>query len=151
MTVEIQGEAIVGGIEILAPPQKVFDALIDPAQLADWWGSEDTYRTSNWQVDARPGGSWSCDARGKDGQLSRVGGEYLVVDPPRRLSYTWKPSWAPGEDTQVHYTLEAIPGGTRVSFRHEGFRTAQSREAHSMGWKRVVGWLQSYLEKGGSK
>ncbi len=151
MTVEIQGESIVGEIEIAVPPQKVFDALVDPAQLAEWWGSADTYRTSNWQLDVRPGGEWSCQAEGATGTISSVSGKYLVVDPPRRLSYTWNPSWAPGEHSQVHYTLEPVASGTRVLFRHEGFTSAPSRVAHTEGWKRVVAWLQNYLETGDSQ
>ncbi|SPE33712.1 Activator of Hsp90 ATPase 1 family protein [Candidatus Sulfopaludibacter sp. SbA3] len=147
MTVEIQGEAIAGEIEIEAPPEKVFDALVDPAQLTEWWGSADTYRTFNWQVDVRPGGAWRCEAQGPTGPVSTVGGRYLVVDRPNRLSYTWNPSWAPGEESQVHYTLEAAGSGTRVSFKHEGFITATSREAHSMGWKRVAGWLQEHFQR----
>jgi uncharacterized protein YndB with AHSA1/START domain len=151
MTVEIQGEAVVGEIEIAATPQKVFDALVDPAQLAEWWGSPDTYRTFAWQVDLRSGGAWSCNAQGPTGPVSTVSGRYLLVEPPHRLSYTWNPSWEPAEESQIHYTLEAIPSGTRVSFRHEGFHTAKSREGHSMGWMRVVGWLQNHLEKGESR
>jgi uncharacterized protein YndB with AHSA1/START domain len=147
MSVEIKGEAIVGEIEILAPPEKVFDALVDPDELVQWWGSGDTYRTSDWKVDVRPGGSWSCQAKGSTGQVSTVGGTYLVVDRPHRLSYTWMPSWAQGEESQVHYTLAAIPSGTLVQFRHEGFKSDQSRQAHTQGWTRVIGWLQSYLQK----
>jgi len=147
MSIEIKGEAITGEIEILAPLEKVFDALVDPEQLVQWWGSADTYRTSGWNVDVRPGGAWSCNAQGATGSVSTVGGRYLVVDRPHRLSYTWMPSWAPGEESQVHYTLEAIPAGTRVSFRHEGFQTDQSRQAHTQGWTRVIDWLQSYLQK----
>jgi uncharacterized protein YndB with AHSA1/START domain len=147
MTVEIQGESIVGEIEIEAPPEKVFDALVDPAQLTEWWGSPDTYRTANWRMDVRPGGSWSCDAQGPSGTISKVGGRYLVVDRPHKLSYTWNPSWSPGEETQVHYVLEGIPSGTRVTFRHEGFTSAKSRQAHTEGWTRVAGWLQQYLQR----
>jgi uncharacterized protein YndB with AHSA1/START domain len=146
MSVEIKGEAITGEIEILAPPEKVFDALVDPNELVQWWGSADTYRTSDWKIDLRPGGSWSCHAQGAAGPVSAVGGTYLVVDRPYRLSYTWMPSWAPGEESQVHYTLAAIPSGTLVNFRHEGFKSDQSRQAHTQGWTRVIVWLQSYLQ-----
>jgi uncharacterized protein YndB with AHSA1/START domain len=148
MRVEIQGEAIAGEIEIEVSPEQVFDAFTDPAQLAAWWGSADTYRTCNWQVDVRPGGAWSCNAQNAaGGEPATVGGRYLVVDRPRRLSYTWNPSWAPGEETQVHLEFEAIASGTRVSFLHEGFTSGKSREGHTMGWKRVMGWLQLHCER----
>lgn len=148
MKVEIQGEAIAGEIQIDASPDKVFDAFIDPAQLTEWWGSADTYRTSNWKVDLRPGGEWSCSAQGvTGGPQSTVSGRYLVVDRPRKLSYTWNPSWAPGEETRVHLTFEAIDSGTRVLFLHEGFTSAQSREAHTTGWTRVLGWVQLHCQR----
>ena len=37
--VRILDENIVGEIEVAAPPERVFAALIDPAKLAAWWGS----------------------------------------------------------------------------------------------------------------
>jgi uncharacterized protein YndB with AHSA1/START domain len=33
-------DAIVSEIEIAAPPERVFNALIDPAQLMQWWHSD---------------------------------------------------------------------------------------------------------------
>ena len=147
MRIGIEGEAIAGEIEIEAPPHKVFEALTDPAQLAEWWGSPDTYRTFNWKLDLRPGGAWGCEARSMDGPLSTVTGKYLVVDPPRQLSYTWNPSWQPGEESQVHYQLQATASGTLVRFRHEGFQTAKSREGHTAGWTRVAGWLQNHCQR----
>ncbi|HWC98702.1 MAG TPA: SRPBCC domain-containing protein [Candidatus Sulfopaludibacter sp.] len=147
MSVEIKGDGIVGEIEIAAAPEKVFDALTDPEQLAQWWGSADTYRTSNWKLDLRPGGEWSCDAKGSAGPSTAVAGRYVVVDRPHHLSYTWRPSWAPGEESQVTYTFEPIGTGTRVLFRHDGFLSDQSRQGHSQGWARVTGWLQGHFQQ----
>lgn len=47
---------IHASIEIEAPPDVVWDALTEPAQLMSWWGSSELYRTFDWQVDLRPGG-----------------------------------------------------------------------------------------------
>ena len=33
-------DAIVAEIEVAAPPERVFAALIDPKQLMQWWGGE---------------------------------------------------------------------------------------------------------------
>jgi uncharacterized protein YndB with AHSA1/START domain len=57
MKVGIAGDAIVSEIEIAAPPDAVLEALVDPRQLGQWWGSEDSYRTSNWKIDLRIGGT----------------------------------------------------------------------------------------------
>ena len=63
-------------IEIEATPARVFRALTDPTELAAFWGSDDMYRTSDWKIDLRPGGSWSAVARGADGSGMTVDGEY---------------------------------------------------------------------------
>src|SRR5262249_52863863 len=59
---EIVGEAIHAEVEIAAPPEKVFQALTDPAQLQAWWGSQEKYKTANWEMDLKPGGRWRCFA-----------------------------------------------------------------------------------------
>ena len=146
MNVECKGTTITGDIEIEAPPEAVFGALTDPSQLAAWWGSEDTYRTYDWQLDVRPGGSWSCQARDITGGTGAVHGTYLEVDPPHKLVYTWNPSWDPGPETRVEFRLERIASGTRLRLVHSGFEgRAQSQQGHSEGWQRVLGWLNAHL------
>ena len=44
-TVRIVDENIVGEVEVAAPPERVYAALTDPAELAAWWGSDEGYRT----------------------------------------------------------------------------------------------------------
>jgi uncharacterized protein YndB with AHSA1/START domain len=131
-------------VDIAAPPEEVFAALTEPAQLAAWWGGEQ-YRTHDWQLDLRPGGRWSCCATGPGGG-STVGGQILALEPPHLLAYTWNPSWAPGLSTVVRYTLGATPaGGTHLELLHEGFagRSDACRD-HEAGWCRVLGWLAEH-------
>ena len=72
---------------------------------------------------------------------SEVRGEYLAIEPPRLLEYTWEPSWEQYRQTIIRCTLEAIPGGTRVSVVHRGFTAGESATGHAEGWTRVLGWL----------
>ncbi len=146
MTVEIQGLTIVAEIEIEAAPETVFDAFTDPGQLASWWGSAETYRTSNWQIDLRAGGKWSCEARNAEGAMT-VHGVYLEVDPPRKVAYTWNPAWDPGPETEIHITLEPRGSGTLVRLVHSGFEGREkSQQGHAQGWSRVLGWLQQHIQ-----
>jgi uncharacterized protein YndB with AHSA1/START domain len=48
-------------------------------------------------------------------------GEFLEVDPPRKLAHSWHVVGAPGAPTTVTYLLEPLAGGTRVTLRHSGF------------------------------
>ena len=145
MKIACAGATIVGDIEIAAPPEVVFDALVTPDDLAAWWGAEGMYRTHDWKIDLRPGGEWSCLATSATGAGMTVHGTYLEVDRPRALAYTWMPSWETMPATTVRYTLTAIPGGTRVDVLHAGFEGyAKSQEGHVAGWGRVLEWLSAY-------
>ena len=75
-----------------------------------------------------------------------VEGEYLEVDPPRKVVFTWEPDWDAGERSTVTYRLAAVSGGTRVTIRHDGFQgRPESCENHSVGWQSILGWLSRFV------
>jgi uncharacterized protein YndB with AHSA1/START domain len=153
---------INGEIFVAAPPARVFEAITDPAQVPRWWGAQNLYRITEWKADLRVGGKWSSEGVGVDGRTFRVEGEYLEVDPPRLLVHTWSANWTGGLQTVVRWELEpqSVHGlhptgpkragtGTLLKIRHEGFAAMPATAAdHAEGWKRVMGWLAAYLEKG---
>lgn len=140
---DFQQGIILASIEIEAPPAVVWDALTQPSQLAAWWGSPDTYRTFDWEVDLRPGGKWSSKSERLDGtQQGFVHGEYLQVERPHLLVFTWLASWDGFAETHIRVELTATATGTRVKVRHSGFaERVESGAGHAEGWKRVLGWL----------
>jgi uncharacterized protein YndB with AHSA1/START domain len=155
-------DTVIGEIFIAAPPERVFQALTDPAQMPKWWGQPGLYRVTEWKGDVRPGGKWSSVGVGADGTAFRVDGEYLEVDPPRRLVHTWTPSYGGPSKTVVRWELEPrsvhglqhsgpqkVGTGTLVKMRHEGFAgNSESACRHAEGWKRVLGWMLAFVEEG---
>lgn len=153
---------VLAEVFIAASPERVFQAITDPAQLSKWWGQSDLYRITGRSADLRVGGKWWCEGEGVDGTKFSVQGEYLDFDPPRRLVHTWIASYMGALRTVVHWDLEPQPvhglhpsgpkkagTGTMVRLRHEGFAgAAQAAVSHGEGWKRVFGWLTPYLERG---
>jgi uncharacterized protein YndB with AHSA1/START domain len=153
---------ITGEIFIAAPPARVFQAITDPAQLPRWWGAHDLYTITEWKADIRVGGKWSSDGVGVDGTKFHIDGEYLEVDPPHLLVHTWIANWTGSIKTIVRWELEAqsvhhlhtkgperAGTGTLLRIRHEGFAVSPAAAAsHTEGWKRVMGWLLAYVEKG---
>jgi len=145
----VDGGVIKAEIEIAATVERVFQSLTSAAELAAWWGADGMYRTTDWTIDLRPGGKWSTVAVAPDGSRSTVGGEYLEVDPPRRLVHTWRPSWDDFAETTVRYDLEPTATGTRVLVTHTGFGDrAVAAAGTGEGWKRVLEWLGEFIEKG---
>jgi uncharacterized protein YndB with AHSA1/START domain len=143
---DVTSGTLLATVEIAATPERVFRALTTPDELVRWWGSDELYRTKEWTCDLRVGGAWRAQGEGADGRPFTVSGEYLDVDPPRKLVQTWKPDWDGGHVTTITYVLEPVDGGTRVTVRHEGFAgRAESCRAHGAGWQRVLGWLLGHL------
>jgi len=150
MAISHDQDAIQAEIHIAAPPERVFQALTDPRQLLQWWGQKGMYHPTDWKGDVRPGGQWRCDgASDADGSSYKVSGEYVEIDPPHVVSYTWTASWSGPLKTLVRWELEAASGGTLVRLRHSGFATAPAAvQGHYQGWQRVIEWMQAFVEKG---
>jgi uncharacterized protein YndB with AHSA1/START domain len=113
-------DAIVGEVEIAAPPKQVFRALTDPAQLIRWWG-DDICKTSVWEMDARRGGKWRFEASDPSGKIVVNGvsafaayGEITEFDPPRLRAYTWLGNWHdhPERPSTARWELSATKTGT---------------------------------------
>jgi uncharacterized protein YndB with AHSA1/START domain len=161
-TITPNQDTVLAEIFIAAPPERVFQAISEPEQLSRWWGQNGLYRITERSADIRLGGKWFCSGKGADGKEFSVEGEYLEVDPPRRLVHTWTASYTGTLKTVVYWDLEPQPihglhpsgprkagTGTLVKLRHEGFASApQAAGSYGDGWKRVFGWLAVYLENG---
>src|SRR5215472_3300327 len=93
MTVSSDQDALVSEIHIAAEPEQVFQALIDPAQVPQWWGQKGAYLCETYEADLRVGGDWRMTGVGRDGRPFEIKGKFLKVDAPRRLSYTWIATW----------------------------------------------------------
>ena len=144
----VDGGVVKAEIEIEAPPERVFHSLTDPGELAAWWGSDDMYRTHDWQIDLREAGRWSVQTRATDGTQMSVHGTYIEIDPPRRLVYTWCPSWDDFAETTIEVDLQPTTGGTRVVVTHTGFGDrATAAEGTGEGWKRVLEWLGEHVSR----
>jgi uncharacterized protein YndB with AHSA1/START domain len=101
MRVTPDQDELISELHIAAPPERVFRALIDPQQVLQWWGQAGMYRCTEFHGDVRPGGKWRSVGTGGPSDKFEVVGEYLEVDPPRLLVYTWMASWTGDVKTTV--------------------------------------------------
>ncbi|MDB4955085.1 MAG: hypothetical protein JWO36_2654 [Myxococcales bacterium] len=146
---DLAAGTILATVEIATTAERVFQAITDPRELMTWWGSPDAYRAHAWESDLRVGGRWRAEGKSVDGKPYAVWGEFLEIIRPRKLVHTWLHDWdAPhATPTKVTYTLDDVPGGTRLTVRHEGFMgRPESCDGHSKGWEGVLGWLGSHLD-----
>ncbi len=141
-------DAIVNEIQIAAPPEHVFQALVDPTQVVQWWGQAGVYRCTKFHADLGAGGEWRSAGVDGDGRGFEVSGEYLEIQPPRLLVYTWVASWTGSVKTTVRWELEPTKHGTLVRIRHSGLAAHPEVAQSYRGWPRMLGWLQAFLESG---
>ena len=106
---------ILASVEIAAPPERVFS-------------------TTEWRGDIRVGGRWRSAGIAR-GEAYAIEGEFLEIDPPRKLVITWQRMGAQEAPTTVDYALERIDGGTRITVRHWGFLSAEMCSNVAAGWK----------------
>jgi uncharacterized protein YndB with AHSA1/START domain len=141
-------DVIVSEIQIAATPEQVFRALVDPSEVVKWWGQIGVYRCTDFEADLRVGGRWRSRGEGPNGSPFEVHGEILEIDSPRLLMYSWISSWTGEARTAVRWELEPKNNGTLVTLRHSGFANHPELAQNYRGWPRMLGWLQSLLEKG---
>jgi uncharacterized protein YndB with AHSA1/START domain len=154
-TIDTTQDAIVGEVEIAAPPDRVFQALTDPKQLLQWWTSGEC-PVKLWKFDARPGGKWTFQTEDSHGKLTinsvsqfQAEGEILEYDPPRRLAYTWIANWHADRAvrTVVRWELTPAGKGTRVKVTHSGLASEPvARKDYSGGWPGVLEQLKKHVE-----
>ncbi len=87
------------------------------------------------ELDVRHGGRYRIEFDAGDGAAVTLTGEYLEIELPRRLVFTW--SWAlawPDEpESLVTVELSPAPGGTEVSVTHAGY--GEDGDAYRSGWE----------------
>lgn len=115
-------------IAIAASPETVWEFLVDPEKATRWMGQSASF-------DPRPGGEYRVEVI--PGEIAR--GEFVELDPPRRLVYTW--GWDPGSKSSVPpgsttVEIELVPDGdgTTLRFAHRGLPGADAAQSHAHGW-----------------
>ena len=138
---------------IAATPETVFALWVDPAQLIRWW-APDGFVASVDALETMPGGRWRVILRGPDGAGPSMSGVYRVVEPPRRLAFSW--AWdgengARGHESEVSVNFDAVPGGTRLVLVHQGFEGQPARNRHNNGWTSALNNLTAIASKAAGK
>jgi uncharacterized protein YndB with AHSA1/START domain len=118
-------------VRVDASPETIFDFFTDPAKAVRWMGEQAT-------LDPRPGGIYKV--RMND-QYEAIG-EFVEVDPPHRVVFTWGwrddlESMPPGSTT---VEIALIPDGdaTLVRLVHRDIPTPESAESHRGGWNQFL-------------
>jgi len=117
---------------IAASPETVWRFWTEPERLSQWWGA-------SAEIEPEPGGRFRVVMA--DGPV--MIGEFVEVEPPHRLSFSF--GWdgnppgalSPGSSL-VEVELTASDGDTVVTLRHSNV-PATHVEDHTRGWAYFIG------------
>jgi uncharacterized protein YndB with AHSA1/START domain len=122
-------------LAIDASPETVWEFLVDPEKLMRWKGI-------NVDLDPQPGGIFRCEVI--PGHIAR--GEYVELDRPNRLVFTW--GWdgnegvPPGSST-IEIELTTDGEGTSLRFVHKDLPNAEAIASHAHGWDHYLPRLET--------
>jgi uncharacterized protein YndB with AHSA1/START domain len=138
-------ESVLVRRRVLAiPRERVFAAWLDPESLAQWMRPRDG-STATVELDARVGGKFRI-VMNHGGAGTEHSGEYLVIDPPSRLSFTWSSVNTEFRPTVVTVEFRVHGQGTELILTHRGLPSSKI-DAHRNGWAQILQKLDEALER----
>jgi uncharacterized protein YndB with AHSA1/START domain len=117
-------------VRVAATADHLFDYFTDPAKMVQWMGTAAT-------LDPRPGGVCRINPSGHAAML----GEFVEVDRPRRVVFTW--GWeatlfkTPPQSTLVEVSLTPDGDETVVRLAHRRLRP-DAVALHRAGWQHYL-------------
>ncbi len=141
MTAGDETELVVKRL-IPAPRERVFAAWLDASSLARWM-CPDPATSAQATVDARVGGTFRIVMH-KPADAVEHTGEYLAIDPPSRLQFTWISVNTGGRPSLVTVEFHERGGGTEVVLTHRRL-PPDNVDGHRRGWTDIVRKLGEHL------
>jgi len=134
-----------------APARRVFEAWTDPAKVRIWLAaSEPTGDVLRIELKVKVGAPFLFVVRSRERNHSYAG-EYLEVDRPRRLVFTWVAAAVSKETTRVSVEMSpavTVAGGTDVWLTHE--RVVPAETAHvEAKWSSILDAIGVLLQRNG--
>jgi uncharacterized protein YndB with AHSA1/START domain len=117
-------------VRVRASPETVFEFFTDPRKMVQWMGTSAT-------LDPRPGGVCRINPSGHAAML----GEFVEVEAPRRVVFTW--GWeeallkTPPQSTLVEVSLTPDGADTVVRLSHRRLRP-ETVALHRAGWQHYL-------------
>jgi uncharacterized protein YndB with AHSA1/START domain len=128
-----------------APAARVFEAWTSAEVLRRWWHAEHEWETPVAEVDVRVGGAIRLVMRNPvDGSEYGGHGQFTLIEPPRRLAFTW--AWDREPRIRQLVEVELIDHGRRttVVMTHTAIPEAETGEYRD-GWEKSFDNLERAL------
>jgi uncharacterized protein YndB with AHSA1/START domain len=136
MTTDPVGETVLVVRRLIpVPREQVFAAWLDPVSLMQWMCPGDV-GSATAEVDPRVGGRFRIVMHHGRGGAEHAG-EYLVIDRPSLLSFTWISEATDGVPTIVTVEFLERDGATELVLTHRRLPPGKIDD-HRKGWTDIV-------------
>jgi uncharacterized protein YndB with AHSA1/START domain len=130
---------------IRATAQQLFEAWTQPEHLIKWWGPRPVICVDA-QIDLRPGGTYRIANQLPDGTVLWISGEFEIIEPNRKLVYSWRAGAETSGVERVTVQFEQRGNSTEVIVIHERIPDRTTRDRHQDGWDGCLTGLAAYFE-----
>ena len=131
---------------LAALPEDVFRMLTDQGELVTWWGPHG-FTTVAVELSLTQGGPYRLRMTPPDDVAFHLSGEFLEIDPPWHLVFTfrWEEPAPDDRETVVDLSLGSTGKGTRLVLSQGPFLTKERLALHRNGWTESFEKLQAVL------
>jgi len=136
------------------PRELVFEAWLSKDHLLRWMGPTEDIKPGFIEVDPQKEGKYrfGFDEKGSPDERHYVHGEYLTIEHPEKLVFTW--IWEPplpeaGVVSIVTVEFFEIESGTEMILTHQKFMDEKSCEKHRAGWIGTLDKMENHLKNVG--
>jgi len=143
MTSEAESPVVISE-HYTAPPERVFDAFLDASIARHFLFATAAGEMMVAEIDPRVGGRFTFIERRPGGEVRHTG-EYLEIDRPRRLAFTFGVPQFDPRMTIVTIEITAEDGGSALTLTSEGV-PEEYVERNREGWRRILGGLKPAYE-----
>ncbi|GBF41546.1 hypothetical protein LPTSP2_08230 [Leptospira ellinghausenii] len=135
--------------EINADLNRIFQAWLNADHLSRWFLSGENISIESVFIDPRPGGKFTINMS-LDGKIFPHTGEYITIEEPHKLVFTWCSHATDNRETLVTVTLKDISKKTSdtnvtanqprtlVTLVHEKLISDIEIKNHNHGWTNVL-------------
>ena len=144
MIAESGGNRVVIRRRLRATREELFDAWTDAEGMRAWM-CPGAILSVDVQLDPRPGGTLLVIMRDATRTYEHRG-EFLVVDRPSKLSFTWIAAATDHQPTVVTVEFFAIDESeTDLVLTHERFPRKDASDQYRDGWSQIADRLETHL------
>jgi uncharacterized protein YndB with AHSA1/START domain len=128
-----------------ASAERVFDAFLDPSKAGRFMFATPAGQMVRAEVDARVGGRYVFTDR-RDGEDVEHTGEYLEIDRPRRLVFSFSVDAFATDGDRVSIDIVPLDSGCELTLTHEMKpEWAEYAGRTSEGWAGILEGLAAVL------